>query len=201
MDLWIGTTNQGKLREFKQVLSTTPFIIHTPAEVRGFTPPKEDGKSFLDNARIKARSMKALKPGQWVMAEDSGLVVEGLNGLPGIHSARYAGDHASDSENTAKLLKMIQIRSPLKRDARFECHMVVFSPEGEELVFTGTLEGEISKSQKGSGGFGYDPVFVPKGQTQTLAEMDPGTKNQLSHRAQATKKLIEKLLETGILGA
>lgn len=198
MELWIGTTNQGKMREFKHLFSETPFKLHSMQEIKSYRQPPETGKTFLENARIKAKSVKAMKPDTFAMAEDSGLVVEGLGGLPGIHSARYAGDHAGDLENTAKLLKMVQMRTSLKRQAKFVCTMVVYSPEGEEWVFEGTLEGEIAKAQKGSGGFGYDPIFIPTGHTQTLAEIDPGLKNQMSHRAAATKLFLAKLKEKGV---
>lgn len=196
MEIWLGTTNQGKIRELRPLLERHQFEIHTLSELRGYTAPPETGKTFTENARIKARSLKAVRPGVWVLAEDSGLVVDGLNGLPGIHSARYAGDHASDSENTAKLLKMVHIRSPLMRTARFVCHMVVFNPQGEELIFEGSLEGEIGKTQKGTLGFGYDPIFVPTGSNQSLAEIEPGQKNQMSHRGQAVKKFLSYLDET-----
>lgn len=128
MELWIATSNKGKLSEFKLLFDKElPALrVFSQADLPTFHAPPENGKTFLDNARIKARSMKAMKPGQWVMGEDSGLEVEALNNLPGIHSARYAGPHASDSENMAKLLKMLQIRTNAVRKARFLCTMVVF---------------------------------------------------------------------------
>lgn len=200
MDFWIATTNKGKLEEFKLILQKEfPQIqIHSLTELPHYTPPPENGKTFLENARIKAKSIKAMKPGQYVMAEDSGLEVEGLGGLPGIHTARYAGPKAADSENIAKLLKMMQIRPMANRKARFVCSMVVFNPEGQELLFEGQLHGEIAKTPAGQLGFGYDPVFIAEGQTQTLAQLGPGFKNQISHRAQATRALVQKLKESSI---
>ena len=115
-ELWVSTTNQGKLNEFRNLLGAA-VDIHSVSELKFYAAPPETGQSFEDNARIKAKTLKALKPGVWVVADDSGLEAAGLNGLPGIHSARYAGDKASDGENIAKLLKMIQIRSAGNRAA------------------------------------------------------------------------------------
>ena len=165
--------------------------VHSITELAHYSQPPENGKTFLDNARIKARSVKAMKPGVWVLAEDSGLEVEGLGGLPGIHSARYAGAHARDSENLAKLLKMLQIKAVANRNARFLCTMVAFDPSGEEHVFTGELKGVIGKTPAGQLGFGYDPVFIPQGETKTMAELGAAFKNKNSHRAQATLALIQ----------
>ncbi|PIS11408.1 MAG: non-canonical purine NTP pyrophosphatase, RdgB/HAM1 family [Bdellovibrio sp. CG10_big_fil_rev_8_21_14_0_10_47_8] len=195
MELWIATSNRGKLNEFKLLFEKElPQIkILSLADFPTYSSPPENGQSFLDNARIKARSLKAMKPNTWVMAEDSGLEVEGLGNLPGIHSARYAGPKAADSENVAKLLKMIQIRSSANRAAQFQCCMVVFNPQGEEMIFNGVLKGQIAKTTAGQHGFGYDPVFIPENETKTLAELGMGYKNKHSHRASATAKFIEKL--------
>jgi XTP/dITP diphosphohydrolase len=195
MELWIGTTNKGKLSEFKLLFENQipGLVIKSTAELPSYVAPPENGQSFLDNARIKAKSLKAMKPGHWVMAEDSGLEVTGLGGLPGIHSARYAGPKAADSENVAKLLKMMQIRQVADRSARFVCQMVVFTPQGEEWTFLGEMKGQISKTPAGQHGFGYDPVFIPEGETQTLAQLGAGYKNQKSHRTHAGRQFLEKL--------
>jgi XTP/dITP diphosphohydrolase len=193
MNLWIATTNQGKLRDFQLILKDLPITIKTPKDLPAYSAPEETGTTFEDNARIKAKSMKALCPGEWVLGEDSGLAVEGLGGLPGVHSARYAGPRASDAENTAKLLKMIQIRCPQQRSAKYVSFLVVYDPEGQEYVFSGEIEGQITTSQRGKGGFGYDPVFAPVGQEKTFAELDSAYKNKVSHRAVATRKFLEFL--------
>lgn len=195
MEFWISTTNKGKLSEFKLGLGGAfPDIqIHAVSEIPAYQAPPENGTTFLDNARIKARSLKAIKPEAYVLADDSGLEVKGLGGLPGIHSARYAGPHARDSENVAKLLKMLQIRNITDRSAKFVCTLVVLTPEKEEWVFQGEMSGVIAKNVAGQHGFGYDPVFIPDGQTQTLAELGLGFKNQHCHRAKALAGLIEKL--------
>ncbi len=194
MELWVGTTNSGKLSEIKNFFIGTNVNVHSISELPVYSPPPETGQSFEDNARIKAKSLKAVKSDVWVMAEDSGLEVEGLNNLPGIHSARYAGETATDHQNTAKLLKMIGFKTANNRAAQFRCCMVVYSPDGDETVFNGILKGSISKGQKGTHGFGYDPVFIPEGSEKTLAELQPGEKNSFSHRAQALKQFKQQLL-------
>jgi XTP/dITP diphosphohydrolase len=131
----------------------------------------------------------------WVMAEDSGLVVEGLGGMPGIHSARYAGPKASDAENTAKLLKMLAIRTIANRNASFVATLVAFSPEGVEHVFEGRLDGEIAKAQRGTSGFGYDSVFIPAGESKTLSELGIAFKNKISHRAKAIERFSDVLMK------
>ncbi len=187
MQLWLATSNRGKLIEFQTLLSK--IEIHTQGELKVFSPPDETGKTFEDNARLKARALKSVKTGVWVIGEDSGLEVDGLNKLPGIHSARYAGPNARDSENVAKLLKMMALRSATNRKAQFQCCMVVYSPEGKEFVVNGQMTGNISEKVRGTDGFGYDPIFIPDGETKTLAELGLTRKNQISHRAEAIRKL------------
>ncbi|MDX9732308.1 MAG: RdgB/HAM1 family non-canonical purine NTP pyrophosphatase [Bdellovibrionales bacterium] len=196
MEIWIGTTNRGKVLEFEMILE--PLIkqglkLKTLADLDTYYPPEENGATFLDNARIKARSLKAVKPGTWVVAEDSGLAVEGMNGLPGVHSARYAGPKASDAENRAKLLKLMALKALANRNATFISQMVVFDPSGEEHAFEGTLAGTISKTEAGKTGFGYDSVFIPQGESKTLAELGLAFKNKVSHRARAVEKLFDLL--------
>lgn len=195
MELWIATGNRGKLTEYKILLNEIVDLnIHAQGELPTFTPRPEDGKTFEDNARIKAKTLRAVKNTVWVLGEDSGLEVEGLNNLPGIHSARYAGPKASDSENVAKLLKMMALKPMANRNARFVCSTVVYTPTGEEWVFTGEMKGTIALKPAGMHGFGYDPVFIPEGQTQTLAELGAGFKNMNSHRSKAVKAFLAKYL-------
>ncbi len=190
-DLWVATTNQGKLREIQSVLQEKNWNIRSIKELPAYTPPPETGATFLDNARIKAKSLHALKPGEWVMAEDSGLEVPGLGGLPGVHSARYAGAHAKDAENYLKVLKMLHLKAVADRSARFRTCLVVYDPQGKETVVEGLLEGTIAKAAIGTEGFGYDPIFIPKGESKTLAELGLAFKNRISHRAQAVTKWLE----------
>ncbi len=194
MEIWAATGNKGKIREFELLLKEFPeFKLHTQGEISAFTPRPEDGKTFLDNARTKARTLRSVKNSHWVFGEDSGLEVEGLGGLPGIHSARYAGPKASDSENVAKLLKMMTLKPMSNRNAQFKCALVVYTPTGEEHVFEGIMKGHIASKPLGQLGFGYDPVFIPEGQTQTLSELGPGYKIQRSHRAEAFKQFLKIL--------
>jgi len=193
VELWFATFNKGKLREARSLLMDRDVEVHSQGELSYFSSRPEDGDSFEANARIKAKSLRAVKPGCWVIGEDSGLEVEGLKGLPGIHSARYAGPKASDLENNTKLLKMLDLRSYNQRRAQFHCVIVAYPPEGEEQVWEGVLRGEIAKKMAGNTGFGYDPLFIPEGKTQTLAELGAGYKNKVSHRSQALRQLCKAL--------
>ena len=197
MELWIATGNKGKLTEYKILLKEIIDLkVFSQGDLPTFSPRPEDGKTFEDNARIKAKTLRSVKNTVWVLGEDSGLEVEGLNNLPGIHSARYAGPKASDSENVSKLIKMMSLKPMANRNARFVCSTVVYTPTGEEWVFTGELKGTIALKPAGLHGFGYDSVFIPEGQTQTLAELGTGFKNMNSHRSQAVKAFLAKYQTT-----
>ncbi|MCB9025550.1 MAG: RdgB/HAM1 family non-canonical purine NTP pyrophosphatase [Bdellovibrionaceae bacterium] len=192
MELWVATSNAGKLNEIRNFFMGTSVNVHSISELPVYTSPKESGKSFDENARIKAKALRAVKNNVWVLAEDSGLEVEGLNNMPGIHSARYAGENASDAENIAKLLKMMSLRSATHRAAQFRCSMMVIDPDGNESLFYGTLKGNISRVLRGNNGFGYDPIFIPEGCEKTLAEMSPAEKNKISHRIQALREFKQQ---------
>ena len=195
MELWIATGNKGKLEEYQLALRSQPDLkIFTQSDIKSFTARPESGLTFLDNARIKAKTLRAVKNDHWILGEDSGLEVTGLGDLPGVHSARYAGPHARDSENIAKLLKMMQIRNISPRTAHFKCVTVVYTPTGDEWIFEGKMSGVINTKPVGLLGFGYDPIFVPDGETKTLAELGPGYKIQKSHRAQALSDFLKKLI-------
>ncbi|MNK12102.1 Non-canonical purine NTP pyrophosphatase [compost metagenome] len=197
MELWIATGNKGKLTEYKILLKEIIDLkVFSQGDLPTFSPRPEDGKTFEDNARIKAKTLRSVKNTVWVLGEDSGLEVEGLNNLPGIHSARYAGPKASDSENVSKLIKMMSLKPMANRNARFVCSTVVYTPTGEEWVFTGELKGTIALKPAGLHGFGYDSVFIPEGQTQTLAELGTGFKNMNSHRSQAVKAFLARYQTT-----
>lgn len=192
-EIWIATSNNGKVQEYSRLFEKYRITVHSARELSAFTFPPENGKTFAENARIKAKALAAVKNTDWVLGEDSGLEVLAMDGLPGIHSARYAGNKASDSENYTKLLKMMQIRRIADRNARFRCSICVFSPNAEEYHFDGILNGRISDKISGQAGFGYDPVFVPEGENQTLADLGLAVKNRVSHRAHAVRQLAEKL--------
>ncbi len=193
MELWLATGNKGKIAEFQNLLKGMNLDIHIQSELSFFSQPEENGDTFLANATLKAKALHAVKPDSWTVADDSGLVVEGLGGLPGIHSARYAGANAQPSENNAKLLKMMQIRAMTNRKAYFHCSLVAMSPSHELFHFEGKFEGDIATKSSGSGGFGYDPVFIPAGETRTLAEMTSAEKNAISHRGKAMRAFVEVL--------
>lgn len=192
MQLWIASSNKNKIREISNMLADLKIEVKSTVDLPVYSPPPETGTTFEQNAKIKAKSLKAMKPDAWIIADDSGIECEGLNNLPGVHSARYAGENASDAENTAKLIKMIKIRTA-NRKARMICCLAVISPDAQEYVFQGVLNGSIAQSQKGSGGFGYDPVFIPDGMTKTMAELEPGEKNKISHRSVALREFKEFL--------
>jgi XTP/dITP diphosphohydrolase len=159
--------------------------------------PEETGSTFYENALAKARHGRAAGvPELPVIGEDSGLEVEGLGGRPGIRSARYAGPEASDEENVSRLLDELAGAEGEARRARYVSELVLLPPEGE-LRGTGTLEGRISREPRGSEGFGYDPVFVPEGEEQTVAELGDDWKRKHSHRARAVRALREAVGGSG----
>ncbi len=193
----LATRNPGKLREIKEFLSDLELRVVGLEELAGVQEVLEDGESFLENARKKAHAL-ASHFGCMALADDSGLEVDALGGLPGARSARYAGQGATDEQNNAKLLEALRKVGPRDRKARFRCVMVLATPEGREWVSEGTWEGEIATAPRGRGGFGYDPVFLLPGQGRTVAELSLEEKNKMSHRAQALRGIKEVL--RGILG-
>jgi XTP/dITP diphosphohydrolase len=180
-----ASRNEGKLRELRALLPDWEIELLGDVEM-----PEETGATFYENAAAKARFAQSVEPGRWAIGEDSGLEVDWLGGVPGIRSARYAGEHATDEENVAKLLHALDGAEPGERGARYVSELVVVTPGGSELRGTGTLEGSIATEAKGSEGFGYDPIFVPKGETQTVAELGNEWKRAHSHRAAATRALL-----------
>ena len=154
--------------------------------------PEETGSTFYENARAKARfGRRTGDPARRMIGEDSGLEVEGLDGRPGIRSARYSGPDATDEENVARLLEELAGIAGDGRRARYVCELVCLSPQGDEWRGTGTLAGRIAAEARGSGGFGYDPVFVPDGEERTVAELGDEWKARRSHRAAAAAALQE----------
>jgi len=192
MKIWLATSNSGKINELKHLLSNLPVSLHSPKELNSYYYPKETGSSFKDNALIKAKALHSVCPEDWVIADDSGLEVKALNNLPGVHSARYAGEHASDAENISKVIKMLSFKPSADRSARFICSLVAISPQGKSFHFEGEVKGNISKLQKGTQGFGYDPIFIPNGEEKTFSELSPSIKNKISHRKQALQQFIDQ---------
>jgi XTP/dITP diphosphohydrolase len=182
--LIVVTGNEHKVRELRAALPG--WEVEPVGELE---LPEETGETFYENARGKARFGRSkIAPGVWVAGEDSGLEVEALGGLPGVRSARYAGE---DEKNVAKLLE--ELAGIRARGARYVCELVCLTPEGDEVRAGGTLGGSIAAVPRGSGGFGYDPVFVPEGEERTVAELGDVWKARNSHRAKAARALAEAL--------
>ena len=189
----LATHNAGKLRELQALLSETDLECKFQAEYRVPEVP-ETGRTFFENALIKARNACRYS-GLPSIADDSGLVVDCLQGAPGVHSARFAGEKATDADNLKKLLQAVREFSAEKRNARFQCAMVYLRSESapSPLISIGTWEGRIAMAARGPHGFGYDPVFLVIGLKYTSAELEPQEKNRLSHRGQALRQLVEQL--------
>ncbi len=195
MKLLLATGNTGKIREISKILDGLPVEIVSLKEIKNVKPARESGNSFAANARIKARTY-VRQTGFLTLAEDSGLQVDRLGGQPGCHSARFAGDDATDADNVKKLLRLMRGVKAEKRTARFVC--VVAITDGKKIwMATGKCEGRIASRPLGKSGFGYDPVFIPKGYDKTFARLGTKTKNEISHRAQALRKarrILERML-------
>lgn len=174
-----------------------PVEAHTPLSIGGMPEVVEDQKTFSGNALKKARALAALLPEDGLaLADDSGICVDALNDAPGVYSARYAGEGAGDEENLVKLLQEMDGVPEGSRGARFVCHLALVSPQGEEHLFKGEIEGKILREPRGEGGFGYDPVFLPNGRKRTTAEMSRSEKAEISHRGIAMRKFLEWLSVT-----
>lgn len=199
LTLLIATTNRGKLAELRALLADMPVEIVSLATALPDRPQAvEDGATFRDNALIKARA--AASAAMLVtLAEDAGLEVDAIGGRPGVRSARFSQEGATDAENNATLLKALEEVEDEQRTARFRCVMVLLDPwsEGEarELVVEGSCEGVIARAPRGGGGFGYDPLFVVSGFGRTMAELGDDEKNRVSHRARAALALRPALAD------
>lgn len=190
MDLVIATKNTHKFRELRSLLKSLGgrYDLYSLNDFPEYHPPIENGQTFEENATLKAmHAAKAL--GRAVIADDSGLVVPALWGEPGVFSARYAGEKATDKENRQKLLNAIKGWDELQRAAYFECCLVLASPSTVKKVVRGICEGTIVPTEKGRNGFGYDSIFVKQGHHMTFGELEEQVKNQISHRAKAFEKL------------
>jgi XTP/dITP diphosphohydrolase len=198
-DLLLATHNRGKLTELRALLGGLPIeLVPLASALPGKPQAVEDGHTFLENARAKA-SAAAAATMMVTLAEDAGLEVDALGGRPGVRSARYAGEGATDAENNAALLKALDEIDDDQRTARFRCVMVLVDPWGEgdarEFVAEGRCEGSIARAPRGGGGFGYDPLFVVASSGRTMAELDDDEKNRVSHRARAMEALLPVLEE------
>lgn len=189
----LASGNEGKAREFRAILEPLGFKIILQKEL-GIDSPEEDGKSFLENAIIKAR-YASLKSNMWALADDSGLAVDALNGAPGIYSARFAGNHGDDKANNLKLLDLLKDVPEDKRTARYYCALCLVRHGNDPVPLTvlSSWEGSIGYKEVGSGGFGYDPLFVVTGRNCTAAQLPAQIKNLISHRGRALRSLTYKL--------
>lgn len=182
MKLVLATGNKGKLREFQQMCQdkVTPF-----SELLGTFEIVEDGDTFAQNALIKARTIyEKLGDEYLVIADDSGISLPILNGAPGIYSARFAGENVTDKENLYKLIETIDKKGLASTSAYYTAAIAVVSKFGEYVIH-GWMHGDVITEPRGDKGFGYDPIFIPKGYTETLGELDSAIKSEISHRAQA----------------
>jgi len=189
----LASNNAGKVREINELLQAERIKV-IPQSDLGVTEPEETGLTFVENAILKARNA-ARHSGLAAIADDSGIEVDALQGAPGIYSARFAGPGASDAENLAKLLEMLQGVPEARRKARFQC-LMVYMRHGEDptpVICQGTWEGRIALAPRGDNGFGYDPVFQVPGEGCSAAELPASTKNRLSHRGQALGALVRYL--------
>jgi XTP/dITP diphosphohydrolase len=188
----IATKNRGKAKEFESLFAPKGFQVKTLLDYPEIGDIEETGSTFEENAVLKAESVSR-QIGKIVIADDSGLMVDALDGKPGVYSARYAGEEKNDEANIDKVLKELEGVPDAERTARFYCALAVASPNQPTLTFSGTCEGSILKERRGSNGFGYDPIFYVAEKGKSMAELLPDEKNQISHRAIALRKLEEQL--------
>jgi XTP/dITP diphosphohydrolase len=198
MEIIIASNNLHKIREFREMLKAFKHVdVLSLLNFPQYEPPEEVGKTFKENAILKAtHAAKALQ--KIILADDSGLVVPSLGGAPGVYSRRFAGDDATEAENRQKLLQVMADKTGDQRSAYFECCLAVASPEKLIKCVTGTCEGVLLTEEKGRNGFGYDPLFVKYDYDKTFAEIDEATKNRISHRKKAFERLasIFEIMQT-----
>ena len=193
MKLIIASNNAHKIQEIKQILSRKFEEILSLKDAGVIHETIEDGLTFMDNAVKKAREIAELT-GCAALADDSGLCVDALGGAPGVYSARFAGEYdlsIRDASNNALLLKKLD--GTTDRRAHFTCAVALVYPDGREVMAEGYMHGEIIESQRGTHGFGYDPLFLPDGELRTVAELSDEEKNVISHRGNALKNLLSKI--------
>jgi XTP/dITP diphosphohydrolase len=193
MKLLVATGNQGKLTEIRSLLGDSPIEIVGLNQLTDPPEVVEDGATFLANAQKKALEMAKFS-GLLTLADDSGLVVDALDGAPGVLSARYAGEQGDDSANNAKLLQELDAVIDEKRQAAFHCVIALAWPDGRCETYDGRVSGLIMRGERGGGGFGYDPLFMVPEYGKTMAELTPAIKNRISHRGTALRKVIPLLM-------
>ncbi len=193
MKLLVATNNAGKINELNELLADLPIQLFGLKHFENTFEPEETGSTFAENAILKANSY-ALQTGFWALSDDSGLEVTALNGAPGVFSARYAGENATDKERIVKLLDELAATNDESRRARFVCAMAI-ADETSKIKFLaeGVCDGKIALKPRGANGFGYDPIFVPDGYEQTFGELSSAIKGKISHRSRAIVKIMRFL--------
>lgn len=194
MKLFIATSNPNKVKEMKEILADFDLEILSKEDVGELPEVKEDKSTFAGNALKKAKVIQQ-EVGIPTVADDSGLAVDALDGKPGVYSARFAGEDATDQDNNRKLLGLLSGLEDDRRRAHFVCVMAFIDTTGDEEIVEGRCHGEIGFEPRGNNGFGYDPLFIPEGYKKTFAELDSRIKNKISHRAKALDKLKRVLAE------
>ncbi|HEY5979550.1 MAG TPA: RdgB/HAM1 family non-canonical purine NTP pyrophosphatase [Microlunatus sp.] len=191
VEVVLATHNAKKLAELRRLVEAAGLEVSVLGldDVPGYPEPAETETTFEGNALIKARAAVATT-GRIALADDSGIAVDRLNGMPGVRSARWAGPGASDAANNALLLRQLDDLPLPDRTARFICAMAMVTPDGSEVVRHGVVEGRLLAAPRGENGFGYDPLFVPSGYDQTTAELDPAAKDAISHRGRAVRAIL-----------
>lgn len=198
--LILASNNKKKIKELKEILNDLPIEIKSLAEENINIEVEEDGSTFEENAKKKAQEIYEFLVNRGekdflVLADDSGLAVDYLNGEPGIYSARYAGQHGNDAKNNEKLLENLKGVKKEDRGAKFVCQLAMFTESGEYYKVTGEVRGYIIAELNGDGGFGYDPLFFYEPLNKTFGELKPEEKNSISHRGVALKELKKVLME------
>jgi XTP/dITP diphosphohydrolase len=203
MKVIVATSNRGKLSELRALLPD--YISLKTASDVGITMPEETGADFVENALLKART--AASAGEIAVADDSGLMVDALGGAPGIFSARFAGELASDDQNNSKLIELLEGLPGTDRTARFVSAVAIVTPDGQEYCATGSVHGIIVNEPRGTNGFGYDPYFeiddphAARFNGQTMAEISIDEKNEISHRARAYRNLLRQLEHVNVFAS
>ncbi len=190
----IATNNQGKAKEFQQMFAPFGYEVFTLKDFPHIPEVDETGTTFEENAILKAEEV-AKQLNELVIADDSGLSIDALDGRPGVYSARYAGTEKSDEANIDKVLTELEGVPAEKRTARFHCVLAVSGPNQPTRTFAGTCEGIILEERRGNGGFGYDPIFFVESYGKAMAELEPEQKSRISHRGNALEKLKKELAE------
>lgn len=201
MELILATHNKHKIKEIADAINDPRIKISSLLDHPAVVLPPETGTTFVQNSAVKARSVYdhlasiGASGKAWILADDSGLCVDALNGEPGVYSSRYSGEPVDYKRNNRKLVKALAGVPMEKRGAHFICSMVLISPDGKEFEIEGRMDGSIIEQEKGSEGFGYDPVFYLPEYKATAAEIPLSEKNKISHRGRACKKVLEILVE------